>query len=105
MQTTIPARITLASVLIASCASAQGAMQFITPLGAEFFEGNGASDIMFGNWAPNTHYQQIENNLAGRIMPIRFLGWRRNNTSGGAAKTTTVTVIMSHSDFNTTTTT
>ena len=88
---------------LVSSALAQG-MTFsrIAPKGSEFFEGNSASDIMLGNWAPQTRTQQVDNNLVGTNVPlIRFLGWRRNGSSNsGAAKVTDLTILMGHADYN-----
>lgn len=79
----------------------------ISPRGSEFFEGNSSSDIMLGNWAPQTRTQQIDNNLVGVSLPIiTALGWRRNGTqNAGAAKTTDLTITMSHADYATVTNT
>ena len=95
------ARLAFALLLAPSLASQS--FGYITPVGAEFFEGSSSSDIMFGNWNPNTRTQQIDNNLAGRNLPlVRFIGWRRNGSANaGAAKTTDVTVLMAHADYNT----
>ena len=100
-------RLLAAAAALAGLTSAQTSARYITPRGAEFFEGNSASDIMLGNWNPNTRTQQIDNNLVGTGFPlIRLIGWRRNGTGGvGAAKSTDVTVIMSHADYNTVTNT
>ncbi|MCC6671600.1 MAG: hypothetical protein IT458_11095 [Planctomycetes bacterium] len=88
--------------------AAQGpVVTYITPRGAEFFEGSSSSDIMLGNWAAQTRTQQVDNNLVGQPLPfVRFIGWRRNGSSNaGAAKTTNLTVICSHADYNTVTNT
>ena len=80
-------------------------LQVISPIGAEFFNGNSASDIMFGNFSASTRTQQIDNNLVGAGLPlITSIGWRRDGSANaGAAKTTDVTIIMSHADFATVT--
>lgn len=99
MKSTLPL---LVLAITAGSALAQPTIRYLTPLGAEFFEGNSSSDIMFGNWGPATRVQQIDNNLTGNLLPIiTYIGWRRNGAGNvGAPKTTDVTVTMSHADYN-----
>jgi hypothetical protein len=100
-----PALLLTTATLLAAAAPAQFTRDVISPRGAEFFEGNSSSDILFGNWNPNTRVQQIDKNLIGTGLPaILYLGWRRNgNANAGAAKTTDLTIIMSHADYDTVT--
>lgn len=86
---------------------AQPVFTRIAPRGSEFFEGNSASDIMLGNWAPQTRTQQIDASLVGTAVPlVRYLGWRRNGAGNtGAPKATDLTILMGHADFATVTNT
>ena len=71
---------------------------FVTPRGAEFFEGNSSSSVMFGYTATRT--QQVDAYLVGKEMPvIRALAWRRNAGSSSALKTSTLTLLMAHADI------
>lgn len=96
-------------VLFTSSATAQAAYEYITPTGAEFFEGNGSSNIMLGSLGTSCRVQQVDNNLVGNIAPvISFIGWRRNDAARGGAggsKRTDLSVTMSHANFNNVTTT
>ncbi len=97
----------LVAALAASASAQSPVFSYITPIGAEFSPGNGASDIMLGDWAAQTRTQQIDNNLVGRTLPlVRFLGFRRDGLGNvGAPKTTELTVTMSHADYATITST
>jgi len=94
----------LGAVLFAAALPAQ--TWYVTPLGAEFFEGNSSSGISFGfnNVNTQSRIQNIDINMVGRSAPIliRRIAWRRNNAANATAtaRTADVTLIMSHGDFN-----
>lgn len=97
--------------LIAVCAAdarAQiPAVQYASPRGCEFFEGNSSSNIMLGNFGADTRVQQVDNNVVGSALSlVRSIGWRRDQRGGGAAsKSVTLTIVMAHGDFATVTST
>ncbi|HMQ23236.1 MAG TPA: hypothetical protein PKE00_12145, partial [Planctomycetota bacterium] len=93
-------RFCLPALLIAASLTAQG-IEFATPRGIEFFEGNSSSNIMLGNYAADTRVQQVDNSLVGVALPaIRFLAWRRDGAGAGTAnKVVTLEIVMAHSDY------
>ncbi|MCB9882867.1 MAG: hypothetical protein H6834_13860, partial [Planctomycetes bacterium] len=97
------ALLALSSLVVVSSGVCSQTLEFASPRGIEFFEGNSSSNIMLGNYSADTRVQQVDNSLVGLPLPaIRYLAWRRDGLGTGSAnKTVTLEIVMAHSDFAT----